>query len=294
MRARRVSSRPQQGKGRAAVQRSPRPLRWPTRASRRRWLRRLRRTPAAWRLLLGVLLLAVAALAVNGVYQVLRKPTELFFPVSGVLAKTPQETWREYGPAFPPLCHARHRSGAPGGARAGRGLRQPARAHLLALVMGAKALRSLPPGFERRRHVPDHRWHLRRGAALLHPPPCAGARRSVERLALVLVQQPVPACRAARCNRADSAYLDLKVNAILAARATRAQVPCRDGTWPRWCTCAGRAPPRSTRSVAFASRTGSVAAHTTRASTCGASMRCAAYSRGLPARIPGTLAAALQ
>jgi hypothetical protein len=31
---------------------------------------------------------------------VARKPTELFFPVSGVLNKTPAETWREYGPAF--------------------------------------------------------------------------------------------------------------------------------------------------------------------------------------------------
>ena len=74
--------------------------RWPTRATRRRWLRRLRRTPAAWRLVLGLLLVAGVALAINGVYQVVHKPTELFFPVSGVLAKTPQETWSEYGPAF--------------------------------------------------------------------------------------------------------------------------------------------------------------------------------------------------
>lgn len=51
-------------------------------------------------MLLGAALVAAAALALNGLYQVLRKPTELFFPVSGVLAKTPQETWREYGPAF--------------------------------------------------------------------------------------------------------------------------------------------------------------------------------------------------
>jgi len=75
-------------------------LRWLRRATRRRWVRRLRRTPVAWRLLFGVLLVAGVALAINGVYQVARKPTELFFPVSGVLAKTPQETWREYGPAF--------------------------------------------------------------------------------------------------------------------------------------------------------------------------------------------------
>jgi hypothetical protein len=65
-----------------------------------RRLRRLRRAPLAWRVLIAALLLAGVALTVNGIYQVARKPTELFFPVSGALAKTPQETWREYGPAF--------------------------------------------------------------------------------------------------------------------------------------------------------------------------------------------------
>jgi hypothetical protein len=75
-------------------------LRLPTRATRRRWLRRLRRMPPAWRVTIGLGLAAAVALATNGIYQVARKPTELFFPVSGVLAKTPAETWREYGPAF--------------------------------------------------------------------------------------------------------------------------------------------------------------------------------------------------
>jgi hypothetical protein len=43
----------------------------------------------------------VAALAaLNWVYQVVRKPSELFFPVSGALAKTPAETWRAYGSLF--------------------------------------------------------------------------------------------------------------------------------------------------------------------------------------------------
>ena len=40
------------------------------------------------------------ALALNALYQVARKPTELFFPVSGTLYKTPQETWRDYAPIF--------------------------------------------------------------------------------------------------------------------------------------------------------------------------------------------------
>jgi hypothetical protein len=38
--------------------------------------------------------------ALNWILQVARKPAELFFPVSGVLSKTPPETWREYGPIF--------------------------------------------------------------------------------------------------------------------------------------------------------------------------------------------------
>lgn len=41
-----------------------------------------------------------ACFALNWLVQVTRKPTELFFPVSGVLHKTPAETWREYGPIF--------------------------------------------------------------------------------------------------------------------------------------------------------------------------------------------------
>ena len=51
---------------------------------------------------IGMVALALVGLAfaLNGLYQVARKPTELFFPVSGVLYKTPAETWREYQPLF--------------------------------------------------------------------------------------------------------------------------------------------------------------------------------------------------
>lgn len=48
----------------------------------------------------GVVVLACLALAVNWIYQVIRKPTELFFPVSGVLYKMPTETWDTYAPLF--------------------------------------------------------------------------------------------------------------------------------------------------------------------------------------------------
>lgn len=44
--------------------------------------------------------LLVLSFAVNWVYQVARKPAELFFPVSGALSKTPEETWRSYAPIF--------------------------------------------------------------------------------------------------------------------------------------------------------------------------------------------------
>jgi len=51
-----------------------------------------------------VLSAALAALlgflGVNWAAQVARKPTELFFPVSGSLTKTPRETWRSYEPLF--------------------------------------------------------------------------------------------------------------------------------------------------------------------------------------------------
>jgi hypothetical protein len=52
------------------------------------------------RLIGGAIALALLALAVNWVVQVVRKPAELFFPVSGVLNKSPSETWREYEPIF--------------------------------------------------------------------------------------------------------------------------------------------------------------------------------------------------
>jgi hypothetical protein len=54
----------------------------------------------AARVVLYLLLGLIAALAADFLYQVIRKPTELFFPVSGALYKTPAETWRAYGPLF--------------------------------------------------------------------------------------------------------------------------------------------------------------------------------------------------
>jgi len=73
---------------------------WPTATTRRRWLRRFRRAPGPIRIVTVVVVVTVVWLATNWVYQVVRKPSELFFPVSGTLFKTPPETWRSYAPIF--------------------------------------------------------------------------------------------------------------------------------------------------------------------------------------------------
>jgi hypothetical protein len=73
---------------------------WPRARARRRAWRLFRRAPGLAQLAALCLVGAVIALAVNGIYQVLRKPTELLFPVGGTLAKAPPETWRDYAPLF--------------------------------------------------------------------------------------------------------------------------------------------------------------------------------------------------
>jgi hypothetical protein len=63
----------------------------------RRWWRP---APPPAKIIMGVLIILVLWLAANWIYQVLRKPSELLFPVSGTLNKTPPETWRQYGALF--------------------------------------------------------------------------------------------------------------------------------------------------------------------------------------------------
>src|SRR5262245_55911766 len=78
------------------VRRSGRRLARSLRRGFRRWRRASPRTQIV---VAAVVLLACWAVA-NGVYQAYRKPTELFFPVSESLGKTPAETWKSYGPLF--------------------------------------------------------------------------------------------------------------------------------------------------------------------------------------------------
>ncbi len=72
----------------------------PSARLRRRWFRSLRAAPFSVQLILGLTGVVAVWFAINGVYQVIRKPAELFFPVSGALAKAPPETWRRYEAIF--------------------------------------------------------------------------------------------------------------------------------------------------------------------------------------------------
>jgi Transglycosylase SLT domain len=69
---------------------------WPSARTRRRAWRAYARAALPVKLVVGVALLAMLWLSINWIYQVARKPSELFFPVSGTLGKTPSQTWQQY------------------------------------------------------------------------------------------------------------------------------------------------------------------------------------------------------
>jgi len=72
----------------------------PSTPARWRWLRTFQRAPLAAQAIVGVCAALTLSVIVNWIFQVVRKPSELFFPVSGTLYKTPIETWSEYAPIF--------------------------------------------------------------------------------------------------------------------------------------------------------------------------------------------------
>jgi hypothetical protein len=73
--------------------------RWHKRARGAR--RKLDAAPPAMRTVIIASIVFVAFFATNLVYQVMRKPTEMFFPVSGATTnKMPAETWRQYASLF--------------------------------------------------------------------------------------------------------------------------------------------------------------------------------------------------
>jgi hypothetical protein len=73
---------------------------WPSVRSRLKVLRAFKRSPRFFQVLTWVAIIVTASLPLNWVYQVIRKPSELFFPVSGTLYKTPPQTWQGYAPLF--------------------------------------------------------------------------------------------------------------------------------------------------------------------------------------------------
>lgn len=68
--------------------------------TRKRWFRAFRSVPMTLQVIAGAAVIIAAWFAVNWAYQVIRKPSELLFPVSGVLYKSPAETWDTYAPVF--------------------------------------------------------------------------------------------------------------------------------------------------------------------------------------------------
>ena len=93
---------PRHSPARAPVRkRRPRPPLQPPRALVLwRWIMRFRYAPGFVQFIAGLAVVGALIPTTNWLYQVIRKPSELFFPVSDVLYKTPIETWRAYAPIF--------------------------------------------------------------------------------------------------------------------------------------------------------------------------------------------------
>src|SRR5450631_447589 len=87
-------SRPK-SKGRSAISKL-----LPSARMRRRVWRAFQRAPRIVQVMMGCALIVTAWFVLNWLYQVVRKPSELFFPVSGTLYRTPPQTWRQYAPLF--------------------------------------------------------------------------------------------------------------------------------------------------------------------------------------------------
>jgi hypothetical protein len=68
---------------------------------RARWAwQKLNAAPSAIRIVVIAATVLAVFSATNLVYQVVRKPTEMLFPVSGAMNKMPAETWQQYAPLF--------------------------------------------------------------------------------------------------------------------------------------------------------------------------------------------------
>ncbi len=73
---------------------------WPGVRLRRKAWRAFRRAPTPAQALIVLATTVLLWFAFNWMFQVIRKPSELFFPVGSTLNKIPSETWRQYAPLF--------------------------------------------------------------------------------------------------------------------------------------------------------------------------------------------------
>jgi hypothetical protein len=73
---------------------------WPSARTRRRVMKGLRRWPRSVQITVLTAAVVMLSIALNWFYQVVRKPSELFFPISGQFYKAPAETWDSYGALF--------------------------------------------------------------------------------------------------------------------------------------------------------------------------------------------------
>ncbi|MFK7897874.1 MAG: lytic transglycosylase domain-containing protein [Myxococcota bacterium] len=72
----------------------------PTKRTRRLWRKRAADTHPVLKWPVAALLATMLFFALNWTYQVAKKPSELFFPISGSLHKTPGQTWDAYAASF--------------------------------------------------------------------------------------------------------------------------------------------------------------------------------------------------
>jgi hypothetical protein len=215
--------RPHHGMIGAVMAASPAATRRSPRTRRRRvggaW-QKLKAVPRSLRIVGVVVLLVAVFSVVNLVYQVLRKPTEMFFPVSGSLNKGPADTWRNYASLFranstanisPELLAALAQVESAG---------NPVARTYWRWSLTWASVRDLSARVERRRPVPDDQSGLRRGAALLHPPSRRHRRQCRRRFgraagSTALYTRVVPS----HAIELTAVYLDRAVAAILADRA---------------------------------------------------------------------------
>jgi hypothetical protein len=73
---------------------------WPSARLRRKAWRAFRGAPTPAQALMVLATTLLLWFSFNWMFQVIRKPSELFFPVSNTLNKIPSETWRQYAPLF--------------------------------------------------------------------------------------------------------------------------------------------------------------------------------------------------